>query len=78
VCANVILVQKYNWSSLLKGERIGAFHVVCEDKDEVAKVLSQLKIIIRPLYSNPPVHGARIVSEILGNKQLYEQWYKLI
>uniref|UniRef100_A0A914QTJ3 Aspartate aminotransferase, mitochondrial n=1 Tax=Panagrolaimus davidi TaxID=227884 RepID=A0A914QTJ3_9BILA len=38
--------------------------------------MSQLKIIIRPMYSNPPVHGARIASKILSDKGLYQQWLK--
>lgn len=37
---------------------------------------SQLKILVRPLYSNPPVHGARIASEILNNPELNQQWLK--
>lgn len=36
--------------------------------------MSQLKILIRGIYSNPPIHGARIVSEILGNPELNAQW----
>lgn len=35
---------------------------------------SQLKILVRPLYSNPPVHGARIASEILNDPALNKQW----
>lgn len=35
---------------------------------------SQLKILVRPLYSNPPVHGARIASEILNDSALNKQW----
>lgn len=35
---------------------------------------SQLKILVRPLYSNPPVHGARIASEVLNNEELRKQW----
>ena len=35
---------------------------------------SQLKIIIRPMYSNPPLHGARIASTILRDEQLYRLW----
>lgn len=47
--------------------------VTC-NKDEAARTLSQLKILIRPMYSNPPIYGARIVNEILGDSQLREQW----
>lgn len=35
---------------------------------------SQIKILVRPLYSNPPVHGARIASEILNDPNLKQQW----
>jgi len=38
--------------------------------------MSQLKILVRPMYSNPPVHGARIVSEILGDASLKSVWLK--
>ena len=37
---------------------------------------SQIKILVRPLYSNPPVHGARIAAEILNNAELCEQWHE--
>ena len=36
--------------------------------------MSQIKILIRPMYSNPPIHGARIVTEILGNADLRKEW----
>ena len=58
----------------LYGERVGAFSVVCESAAEKKRVDSQLKILVRPLYSNPPIHGARIASEILNSPQLREQW----
>ena len=37
-------------------------------------MLSQLKIIIRPTYSNPPIHGARLAVEVWRNKDLYQEW----
>jgi aspartate aminotransferase len=58
----------------LYGERVGAFSVVCGDQTEKKRVESQLKILVRPLYSNPPIHGARIASEILNDKALTDQW----
>ena len=58
----------------LYGERAGAFSIVCETADEKKRVDSQLKILVRPLYSNPPVHGARIASEILNDSALNKQW----
>lgn len=58
----------------LYGERAGAFSIVCESAEEKKRVDSQIKILVRPLYSNPPVHGARIASEILNDPKLNEQW----
>ena len=53
---------------------MGAFSIVCESAEEKKRVDSQLKILVRPLYSNPPVHGARIASEILNDPALNKQW----
>lgn len=72
----MILCQSFAKNMGLYGERIGGFHVICKDKDSAAKVLSQIKIIIRPMYSNPPIHGARIVTEVLGDPQLKSTWLK--
>lgn len=58
----------------LYGERVGAFSVVCASPEEKERVDSQLKILVRPLYSNPPVHGARIASTILGTEDLRQEW----
>lgn len=58
----------------LYGERIGALSVVCSDADEAARVLSQLKIVVRTNYSNPPTHGATVVSMVLSDPALRAQW----
>lgn len=71
---NICLAQSYAKNMGLYGERAGAFTIVCQDKEEADRVMSQVKIIIRPLYSNPPVHGSRIVTEILSNPELKQIW----
>ncbi|KAK4879939.1 hypothetical protein RN001_008085 [Aquatica leii] len=71
---NIALAQSYAKNMGLYGERAGAFSIIAANKDEAAKVMSQIKILIRPMYSNPPLHGARIVSEVLGNKTIRAQW----
>lgn len=53
---------------------MGAFSIVCADAEEKKRVDSQIKILVRPLYSNPPIHGARIASEILNDASLNKQW----
>lgn len=58
----------------LYSERVGAFSVVTASPEERERVDSQLKILVRPLYSNPPIHGARIASIILGNPELNGEW----
>ncbi|KAK1923139.1 putative aspartate aminotransferase mitochondrial precursor [Papiliotrema laurentii] len=70
----LLLCQSFAKNLGLYGERVGAISFVCADAEEKARVDSQLKIIIRPLYSNPPVHGARLVSAILGDEALYNEW----
>ncbi|XP_076303390.1 glutamate oxaloacetate transaminase 2 [Lasioglossum baleicum] len=72
----IALAQSYAKNMGLYGERAGAFTIVANSKDEADRVLSQLKILIRPMYSNPPIYGARIVNEILGNSELREEWLR--
>jgi len=70
----VLLAQSFAKNMGLYGERAGAFTVVCTDKEEAARVESQIKIIVRPLYSNPPRHGARIAAEVMTNPELRAEW----
>lgn len=71
---NILLSQSFAKNMGLYGERVGAFTVVCADEEEAKRVESQVKIIIRPMYSNPPLHGARIASTILTDPKLRAQW----
>lgn len=70
----IALAQSFAKNFGLYGERIGALSVVCNDAAEAARVGSQLKIVIRPMYSNPPVYGARLVTEILSDDALSREW----
>jgi aromatic-amino-acid transaminase len=58
----------------LYGERVGALHVVCGSQEEAGRVLSQLKRVIRTNYSNPPTHGAQVVTMVLNTPDLRRQW----
>jgi len=58
----------------LYGERVGVFSLLAESAEEKRRLDSQIKILVRPLYSNPPVNGARIASEILNDLTLRKQW----
>jgi aromatic-amino-acid transaminase len=64
----------FSKSFSLYGERVGALSVVCKDQGEASRVLSQLKIVIRTNYSNPPIHGGAIVAAVLGNPELRALW----
>jgi len=64
----------FSKSFSLYGERVGALSVVCENAEETARVLSQLKIAVRTNYSNPPTHGAQIVATVLTTPELRKLW----
>ncbi|WP_374426211.1 amino acid aminotransferase [Ideonella dechloratans] len=68
------VATSFSKSFSLYGERVGALNVVCDTKEETAKVLSQLKIVIRTNYSNPPTHGAQVVAMVLSTPALRAQW----
>ncbi len=68
------VATSFSKSFSLYGERVGALSVVCASKEEMARVLSQLKIVIRTNYSNPPTHGAQIVATVLTTPALRSMW----
>lgn len=68
------VATSFSKSFSLYGERVGALSVVCETADEATRVLSQLKIVIRTNYSNPPTHGAQTVATVLTTPPLRRQW----
>jgi len=57
-------------------ERCGALFVGCQTDEDRKRIGSKIKVIIRGLYSNPPCHGGRIVTEILGDEKLRSDWEK--
>ena len=60
----------------LYAERVGAINFISKDKETATKVLSQFKKIARAVWSNPPVHGAAIAAEVVGDSELFEEWNK--
>ncbi|KAJ1728502.1 aspartate transaminase aat1 [Coemansia sp. BCRC 34490] len=72
--APVVLSQSFAKNMGLYGERVGTFSIVGADAAERDRLLSQIKILVRPLYSNPPINGARIASEVLNNAPLRTEW----
>lgn len=70
----LLVAQSYSKNLGLYAERIGAMNVVCSSPEAAARVKSQLKRLARPMYSNPPVHGARIVANVVGDPKLFQEW----
>jgi aromatic-amino-acid transaminase len=58
----------------LYGERCGGLHVICDDAAEADRVLGQLTSAVRANYSNPPTHGAKIVTHVLNTPALRQSW----
>jgi aromatic-amino-acid transaminase len=69
-----LVATSFSKSFSLYGERVGALSVVCSSKDEAARVLSRLKVLIRGNYSNPPTHGAQVVTTVLTTPELRRLW----
>jgi aspartate aminotransferase len=72
----VLLAQSFAKNFGLYGERCGTLSVVCRDAAQKDILMSQLKCIIRPMYSSPPKHGSSIVRTVLSDAQLTEQYYR--
>jgi len=73
---NFFVSTSFSKSFSLYGERVGALSVVCTDKPECDRVLSQLKIMVRTNYSNPPIHGGSVVAHVLNTPALRSLWEK--
>jgi len=70
---SIVVAQSFSKNFGLYGERCGTLSIMTADIDQKEKVLSQLKCMIRPMYSTPPIHGASIVKTILSNSDLTNQ-----
>ena len=66
--------NSFSKSFSLYGERVGALSIVSADAAESARVLSQLKRVIRTNYSNPPTHGGKVVATVLSTPELRALW----
>lgn len=72
--APVFVANSFSKTFSLYGERVGGLSVVTQDSDEAARILSQIKRVIRTNYSNPPTHGGQIVTTVLNDEQLRALW----
>ncbi len=69
-----LVASSFSKSFSLYGERVGALSIVTAGSDESARVLSQVKRVVRTNYSNPPTHGGAIVSAVLTDPELRALW----
>eukprot|EP00873_Tetraselmis_striata_P039256 jgi/Tetstr1/459520/TSEL_004887.t1 len=69
-----LVSQSYSKNLGLYAERVGAINAVLADKESATKVASQMKRLARAIYSNPPVHGARIVAESVNDPEMFKLW----
>ena len=70
----VLVSNSFSKSFSLYGERVGALSIVAQDAAEAARVLSQVKRIVRTNYSNPPSHGGKVVAAVLESLELRTLW----
>lgn len=70
----VLVSNSFSKSFSLYGERVGALSIVTQSAEEAARVLSQIKRIVRTNYSNPPSHGGHVIARILLTPELRAQW----
>jgi aromatic-amino-acid transaminase len=70
----LLISNSFSKSFSLYGERVGALSVVAASAEEAARLLSQLKRVVRTNYSNPPVHGGKVVATALTTPELRQKW----
>ncbi|CAH2356037.1 aspartate aminotransferase, mitochondrial [[Candida] railenensis] len=68
------LCQSFAKNMGLYGERTGSISIVTESQEASTRIESQLKKLIRPMYSSPPIHGSKIVEQIFADESLFQSW----
>lgn len=70
----LLVCNSYSKNFGLYKERAGALTALGLELEEAKRLMSQLKVIARTLWSSPPSHGSQIVSRILGQPERRKQW----
>lgn len=73
-CEELLVASSFSKNFGLYNERVGAFTLVAKNAEQAETAFSQVKSIARVIYSNPPAHGAAIVTEILNDAALRAEW----
>ncbi|MCP4873845.1 MAG: aspartate/tyrosine/aromatic aminotransferase [Gammaproteobacteria bacterium] len=74
LCDEIFVASSFSKNFGIYSERTGAFTLVAKTSEIAATVFSQLKSIIRVIYSNPPKHGGALVTHILNDPELRTEW----
>jgi aromatic-amino-acid transaminase len=70
----LLVSNSFSKSFSLYGERVGALSIVGATGEEAARLMSQVKRIVRTNYSNPPTHGGKVVATVLATPELRQLW----
>ncbi|WP_342118089.1 amino acid aminotransferase [Pseudoduganella sp. OTU4001] len=70
----LLVSNSFSKSFSLYGERVGALSVVAASAEEASRLLSQLKRVVRTNYSNPPIHGGKVIATALSTPELRQMW----
>lgn len=70
----LLIAYSFSKNFGIYGERVGFLTLTCSTAEALPKISSQMKSLIRGNYSNPPLHGARIISTILKSPELTMEW----
>ncbi|WP_417882853.1 amino acid aminotransferase [Vibrio rumoiensis] len=73
-CDEILVASSFSKNFGLYNERVGAFTLVAATTETATTAFSQVKKIIRSIYSNPPAHGAAVVTLILNDEALRTEW----
>ncbi len=73
-CPELLVANSFSKNFGLYNERVGALTLLAKNAVQAENAFSQIKSIARVIYSNPPAHGAAIVTEILNNPALRSEW----
>ncbi|KAK0054005.1 aspartate aminotransferase cytoplasmic [Biomphalaria pfeifferi] len=71
---DMFVAQSFSKNFGLYNERVGNLVVISKDPKKLTEIRSQMEIQIRVVWSNPPNHGARIVTTVLNNTAFFEEW----
>ena len=70
----ILVASSFSKNFGLYNERVGAFTLVADTESVATTAFSQVKAIIRSIYSNPPAHGSAVVTHILNDAELRKEW----